>query len=106
MAIYKAKRPKRAPTHPGALLREDVLPALKLSVKAAAGDLGISRQLLHNILAERAAISPEVALRLGRLCGDGPDIWVRMQAAYDVWQARKNLGDALKAVPERYKEVA
>lgn len=106
MAIYQAKRPKRAPTHPGAILREDVLPALNLSVSQAARDLGVSRQMLHNILAERVGVSPEMALRLGRLCGDGPDIWLRMQANCDVWQAKARLGKALKAVPERFKNVA
>lgn len=106
MTTYKANRPNRPPTHPGAILREDILPALGLTVKGAAEDLGISRQLLHNILAERASISPDVALRLGRLCGDGPDIWMRMQGAHDVWQAKKKIGNKLKKVPERYKDVA
>ncbi len=106
MTIYKAKRPVRAPTHPGAILREDVLPALELSVSGAAADLGVSRQALHKILSEKAAISPEMALKLGRLCGDGPHIWLRMQAAHDVWHARKRVGRSLNKVPERHKELA
>jgi len=67
----EAKRPNRPPTHPGAILREDVLPALDLSVSQAARDLRISRQGLHRILAEEAGISPEMALKVGRLCGAG-----------------------------------
>jgi len=56
------------------LLREDILPALRLTVTSAAAKLGVSRQTLHTILAERSAVTPEMAVRLGKLCGDGPDI--------------------------------
>ncbi|MGQ0662761.1 MAG: HigA family addiction module antitoxin [Pseudomonadota bacterium] len=105
MTTYPARRPNRPPTHPGAILREDVLPALRISVAQAARDLGISRQGLHQILAERVSISSEMALKLGRFCGDGPDIWMRMQVAYDLWHARRKLGAALSAVPERHAQV-
>jgi addiction module HigA family antidote len=105
MKTYPARRPQRPPTHPGAILREDVLPALRVSVAQAARDLGISRQVLHQILAERVSISPEMALKLGRFCGDGPDIWLRMQAAYDLWRARRRLGARLNAVPERHAQA-
>jgi addiction module HigA family antidote len=71
--IYAAERPKRAPTHPGAILREDVLPALKMKVIEVAERLHVSHQQLHNVLSEKAAISPEMALRLGKFCGNGPD---------------------------------
>ena len=64
---------QRPPTHPGALLRQDVLPALGVSVAAAARNLGISRQALQRILAERAPVTPAMALRLDRYCGNGPD---------------------------------
>ena len=59
----------RPPTHPGAILREDVLPTLAITVSEAAEGLGISRQTLHRILAEKLAISPSMALRLGKFCG-------------------------------------
>src|SRR5687768_9181069 len=75
----------RCPTHPGEILREDVLPALELSVSEAARQLGVTRQMLHRILAERAAITPEMAVRIGRFCGNGPSVWLRMQQAYDLW---------------------
>jgi addiction module HigA family antidote len=71
----------RIPTHPGALLREDVLPALRMPVSAAAQALGVSRQMLHRVLAEKSPVTAEMAVRLGKFCGDGPDIWMRMQAA-------------------------
>ena len=90
--VYLAERPKRAPTHPGELLREVVLPALKMSVTDAADHLLVSRQQLHSILAEKAGISPEMALRLGKFCGNGPDLWISMQQAYDLWQASKKVG--------------
>ena len=76
----------RRPVHPGVLLREDVLPALSLSVTAAAARLGVTRQALHNVLAGRAGISPEMAARIGKLCGNGPMLWLRMQVAHDLWQ--------------------
>lgn len=104
--VYPAKRPERLPTHPGALLREDVLPALGLSVMQAARDLKVSRQVLHQILAERVAVSPTMALKLGRLAGDGPDAWLRMQNAHDLWHARKKLGGKLDGVPERFAVVS
>ena len=90
--VYLAERPKRPPTHPGELLREVVLPALKMSVTDAAERLLVSRQQLHSILAEKAGISPEMALRLGKFCGNGPDLWISMQQAYDLWQASKKVG--------------
>lgn len=58
------------PSHPGELLREDVLPALRLTVKEVAEKLGVSRQTLHAILSEKSAVTPEMAVRLGKLCGN------------------------------------
>jgi len=87
---YIAKRnPARCPTHPGALLREDVIPATGRSKAEIARLLGISRQHLYDILSERKPVSPSVAVRLGKLFGDGAAIWVRMQGAYDTWNAER-----------------
>src|SRR3954471_21193176 len=87
---YAAKRDlKRCPTHPGALLRDDVIPATGRSKAEIAGLLGISRQHLYDILRERKPVSPAVAVRLGKLFGDGAGVWVRMQAAYDTWHAER-----------------
>ncbi|MCC7015821.1 MAG: HigA family addiction module antidote protein [Rhodospirillales bacterium] len=90
---------ERIPTHPGALLREDVLPALRMSVSAAARALGVSRQMLHKILSERAPVTPEMAVRLGKFVGDGPDVWIRMQTAHDVAKARVAMAKIVKRIP-------
>jgi addiction module HigA family antidote len=87
------------PSHPGAILRDDVLPALELSVSEAARQLRVSRQMLHSILAERAAVSPEMAVRLGRFCGNGPGLWLRMQVEYDLWHAERKLHDEVEQIP-------
>lgn len=81
------------PPHPGETLREDVLPALGLTVTEAAAQLGVTRAALSRVLNGRAAISPEMALRLeGWLAvknGGRADLWIAQQAGYDLWQARK-----------------
>ena len=81
----------RAPTHPGAVLREDVLPAVGRSKVEIARLLGISRQHLHDILEEKKPVSPAVAVRLGKLFGNGAGSWVRMQGAYDTWHAEREV---------------
>jgi addiction module HigA family antidote len=96
---FAAGRPHRMPTHPGAVLRETVLPSLRMSVAAAAGHLGVTRQTLHRILAERTAVTPEMALRLGKFCGNGPGLWLRMQQAYDLWHAEEKLHDEVERIP-------
>ncbi len=75
--------PNRRPTHPGAILREDVLPDLGLSKDRAANLLGVSLELLDGVLAEEQPISAAMAASVGKLFGGGPDIWMRMQAAHD-----------------------
>ena len=88
----------RKPTHPGVILREDVLPDLGMSVSAFARNLGVSRQTLHAVLAERSGISPEMALRLSALLGNGAQLWVDMQSKYDLWQAEDKLHDVLLSI--------
>ena len=78
----------RCPTHPGALLREDVIPAAGRTKAEIARLLGISRQHLYDI----QPVSPAVAVRLGKLFGDGAGVWVRMEAAYDTWNAEREEG--------------
>ena len=95
---FPARRPDGIPTHPGAILREDVLPALKLTVTEAAKRLRVTRQQLHRILAEDSGISPEMALRLGKFCGNGPHLWIRMQEAYDLWQAQKRIARDIERI--------
>jgi antitoxin HigA-1 len=96
---FAAGRPSREPTHPGVVLRETVLPALKMSVAEAAGHLGVTRQTLHRILSERTSVTPEMALRLGKFCGNGPGLWLRMQQVYDLWRASEKLRDEVKRIP-------
>jgi addiction module HigA family antidote len=81
------------PPHPGLTLRDDVLPALGLSVTEAAEQLNVTRAALSRVLNGRAAISPQMALRieawLGVEHGGRADLWMGQQCAYDMWQARK-----------------
>jgi antitoxin HigA-1 len=99
MADYAAERnPSRCPSHPGALLRE-VIPATSKSKAEIAALLGISRQHLYDILKERKPVSPSVAVRLGKLFGDGAGVWVRMQGAHDTWHAERDLRAEIKKIP-------
>jgi addiction module HigA family antidote len=76
---------KRAPTHPGALLREVVLPELGITQGELAERLGVSRRSVSEILHERRPVTPDMAIRLGRLIGNGAGLWLRMQQAVDIW---------------------
>jgi len=89
---------RRAPCHPGGVLRDE-LNAMDMTVKDAAQALGVSRQMLHRILAEKAPVTAEMALRIGKLLGNGPRLWLRMQAAYDLWHAEQELADDLERIP-------
>jgi antitoxin HigA-1 len=89
---YRAVRsPDRCPAHPGELLREVIIPATGRTKSEIASLLGISRQHLYDILRERKPVSPQVAVRLGKLFGDGAGVWVRMQAAHDTWHATREV---------------
>jgi addiction module HigA family antidote len=92
---------KRAPSHPGTLLREVVLPAMRVSVADAAREMGVSRQQLYKILAEERAVTAEMAVRLGAYCGNGPELWINMQSAFDLWHAQRALEDVLENIPTR-----
>ena len=94
-----AKRPRSAPTHPGAILREDVQPALGITVTDMAKHLQVTRQQLHRILAEKAGISPEMAVRLGKLCGNGPSLRLEMRTAHDLWHAERKLSRGIASIP-------
>jgi len=96
-----SKLPMRGlpPMHPGQLLREEVLPALGRPKTEIARLLGVSRQTLHDIVAEKQPVTPAMALRLGKLCGNGPDLWLNLQKRYDLRRAEQELGDRIKAIP-------
>jgi len=92
------RRPNRKPTHPGEVLREDVLPAMQESVTGFAKSTGMSRQSIHAILSGRRAISPEAALRIGAVVGNGARIWLAMQMEFDLWQTEQIIHDELASL--------
>ena len=81
--------PNRRPTHPGAVLREDVLPALAMTQTELAQRLGVSRLSVSELLHERRGLSAEMAARLAKLLQVSAESWLRMQAAVDLWQVRR-----------------
>lgn len=81
-----ARHPSIEPAHPGELLRDIVIPATGKSKVEIARLLKISRQSLSDILTGKNAVTPNIALRLGKLFGDGPGVWLRMQQAHDLWK--------------------
>lgn len=87
--ILAVRNPDMPPLHPGQLLREEVIPATGRSKTEIARLLGISRQQLHCILDESKPVSPSTAVRLGKLFGNGPGLWIRLQAAHDQWHAER-----------------
>lgn len=77
--------------HPGELLREDVIPGLGRSKTEIASLLGISRQTLHDILTEKQPVTVVMAVRLGKLVGNGPVFWLNLQRAYDLERAEREV---------------
>jgi addiction module HigA family antidote len=99
MEEYSVKRPlKRPPVHPGEVLLKDVLPALRLSVSEAARRLGVSRQQLHRVLACTHPITTDMALRIGKFAGNGPELWLHMQQAYDLWHVERRMESELSKI--------
>ena len=90
------------PPHPGETLRDDILPALGVSVTQAAEQLGVARPTLSKVLNGRAAISPEMALRLEKWLGiengGRADVWLAEQTTYDLWQTRQTFSADVKQV--------
>ncbi|MGH7068394.1 MAG: HigA family addiction module antitoxin [Acetobacteraceae bacterium] len=79
-------------------MREDLLSALRLSVTAAARKLGIWPPMAHGILAERHGLMPELALRIEKLCANGPGIWLRLQTAHDLWRVEREMAEEVKRI--------
>ncbi len=92
---------KMRPPHPRSILKLDVLPALGVSVVTAARELGVSRQLLRGILAEKLPVSAETAVRLGKWCGNGAHISIALQQDRDLWTAEQRLAGKIKGIPTR-----
>lgn len=85
--------------HPGEVLREDVIPALGRSKAEIARLLGISRQTLYDLLGEKQPITAPMALRIGKLCGNGGRIWYALQQAYDLQLAEAEFAEEISAIP-------
>jgi addiction module HigA family antidote len=83
--MWSLRSKARKPTHPGAILREDVLSELGITQGEFADRLGVSRRTVSEVLHERRPITPDMAIRLGKLLGNGAGLWLRMQQAVDVW---------------------
>lgn len=100
MSTLRSKN--RKPTHPGAILREDVLPSLNITQTELADRLGVSRRSVSQILHEHRPLTPDMAIRLAHLLGTTPESWLNMQQALDVWELeRKNA-----RIYEQIKKVA
>ncbi len=89
--------PKRRPTHPGAVLKQDVLPALAMTQGELAQRLGVSRLSVSDLLHEKRALSADMAVRIGRLTSTAPESWLRMQEAVDLWELEQD--------PKRYRHI-
>jgi addiction module HigA family antidote len=91
MSISHSKALERRPVHPGEMLREDFMQEYALSVSALADALGVSRQSVNELLRERRALSPEMAVRLSRLFRTSPEFWMNLQRNVDLWDAAQHL---------------
>ncbi len=91
MSIQNKTGIKRRPTHPGEILREDFLPDYDLTVASLANAVGVSRQSINDLIRERRALSPEMALRFARLFGNSAEFWLNAQRAIDLWDAAQSI---------------
>lgn len=89
MAIENTNKREITPTHPGEMLREDFMPDYSLNVTSLASALGVSRQTINELLRERRAVTPIMALRLSRLFGNTPEFWLNVQQARDIWESER-----------------
>ena len=83
------RNPNRRPTHPGAILREDILPEINITQAALANDLRVSRLKISEILHEKRGISAEMAVRISKVIGGTPESWLHMQEAVDLWEVKQ-----------------
>ena len=95
--MRSTRNPRQRPTHPGEVLREDVLPALGLTQAEFASRLGVSRLSVSEIVNEKRGLSPDMAIRIGRFTNTTPESWLRMQEALDLW--------VLESDPTRYRNL-
>ena len=98
MSIPNNRQLQRRPIHPGEILREDFMPDYDLSVSGLASALGVSRQSVNELLRERRAVSPQMALRLARLFGNSPEFWLNLQRSIDLWDAEVAIKDDVRQI--------
>ena len=98
MSIPNSRTLQRRPVHPGEILREDFMPDYGLTVSALASALGVSRQSVNELLRERRAVSPEMALRLSTLFGNTAEFWLNLQRAVDLYDAEAAIKDDVKQI--------
>ncbi len=98
MAITNKAVRTSKPTHPGEMLREDFMPDYGLTAASLAEALGVSRQTINEILRERRAITPAMALMLSRLFGNSPEFWLNAQRAVDLWEEIKRQEKKLRRI--------
>ena len=98
MSIPNDRQLQRRPIHPGEILREDFMPDYDLSVSGLASALGVSRQSVNELVRERRAVSSEMALRLARLFGNSPELWLNLQRSVDLWDAQVAIADQVRQI--------
>ena len=98
MGIPNTRKMKRRPIHPGEILREEFMPDSDLTVTGLADALGVSRQTVNELLRERRALSPEMALRLSRLFGNSPEFWLNLQRSVDLWVAENSIKSDMRQI--------
>lgn len=98
MSVANRRPVQRPPVHPGEMLREEFLPDYGLTVAGLAEALGVSRQSVNELLRERRALSPEMALRLAKLFGTSPEFWLNLQRSVDLWAAAAQVRDAVAQI--------
>jgi addiction module HigA family antidote len=98
---YPREEVKRPPIHPGVIFAEDVMPELRKTrtIGEVATLLGVSRQNLYRVMSGEVAMTPDMAVRLGKLCGNGAGVWLRLQASYDEWEASRRLAKEIAKIP-------
>ena len=97
--IKSLRNPSRRPTHPGEILREDILPALNITQAVFASHLGVSRLSVSEILHEKRGISAEMAVRIARVIGGTPQSWLHMQEAVDIWEVEQKFQKNPESAP-------
>jgi addiction module HigA family antidote len=98
MAISNTHKRDIPPTHPGEMIREDFMPDFNLNTTSLAAAIGVSRQTINELVRERRAVTPTMALRLSRLFGNSPEFWLNTQHAHDLWHSEQHFKKELAQI--------